>query len=326
MTTRLTTRHLYNATTVGATLLHALAHGDDMLAIQTAKELYTSEEHDLLRNLLHLAWFLSPPEHPQQRNRYEAFCTGEPLPLLTSLLGSPYTLPEQPAPYVLEPPTRGTRTPVTWQKWPTGWNKEQAGALYYAVKDAVDHGNGRRATYLTAPFMSGNMLAISALLTSLGVHTALTDTLCTSTYLSHRILAHAYASLTAAASEKPAKRHISMTTSNRREERTWKVSPQGCTTWSVRTPPISELIGSPVCIVNNPTTFWKHVVAKYSIRVEEDRITLPDEVCEEFYETYFPSDIPDEWSDAERIKSHGFTVPAAEVNNPWIPAFLQCWT
>lgn len=297
-----------------------------MLAIQAFKELYTSEELGLLQRLLNLAWFLSPPEHPRQKNRYDAFCAGDLLSLLTSLLGSPFSLPEQPSIHALEPPKRGTRTTAIWQKWPTGWTAEQAGALYYAVKDALDHGNGRRATHLTAPFMCGNMLAISALLTSLGIHRALTDTLCTTTFapLSHLILAHAYAALTAK-SATPVKRHISMTTSNRREERTWKVSPHGCSTWSVRAPPISELIGSPVCIVNNPTAFWKHAVAKYSLKAEEDCITLPDETCEEFYETYFPSDIPDEWSDAERAKSHGFVVPVAETNNSWTAAFLQCW-
>jgi len=104
-----------------------------------------------------------------------------------------------------------------------------------------------------------------------------------------------------------------------------KISVHGCTTWSVRAPPITDLLGSPVCIVNNPTTFWKHVVTKYSLKTEGDRITLPDEVCEEFYETSFPSDIPDEWSDAERAKSHGFVVPVAGACNPWISAFLQCW-
>ena len=297
-----------------------------MLAIQAAKELYTSEEFRLLQNLMSLAWFLSAPEHPQQKNRYEAFCTGDPLLLLTTLLGSPYALPEQPAPYVLEPPTRGTRAPASWSKWPTGWNKEQAGALYYAVKDALKHGNGRRATYLTAPFMSGNMLAISALLTSLGIHTALTDALCTTTYasLSHRILAHAYASLIASTTT-PVKRHISMTTSNRREERTLKISVHGCAVWSVKAPPITDLLGSPVCIANDPTAYWKQAVAKYSLNVEEDRIVLPDEICEEFYETCFPSDIPDEWSEAERAKSHGFTVPAVDAMNPWTAAFLQCW-
>lgn len=323
----MTTRHLYNADTVGATLLHALAHGDDMLAIQAFKELYTSEEFGLLQNLLNLAWFLSSPEHQQQKNRYEAFCAGDPLLLLTTLLGSPFSLPEQPAIHALEPPTRGSRSPPdTWQKWPAGWTAEQAGALYYAVKCAIHHGNWRRATYLTAPFMIGNMLAISALLMSLGIHRALTDTLCTTTFvpLSYRILEHAYASLTAKPAT-PVKRHISMVTNNTREERSMKVSPHGCTLWSVKAPPITELLGSPVCIVNNPTAFWKQVVAKYSIRAEGDRVSLSDEVCEEFYETYFPSDIPDEWSDAERAKSHGFVVPVAGTNNPWTAAFLHCW-
>ena len=322
------TRHLYNVTAVGATLLHALEHGDDMLAIQTAKEIYVSEEHVLLQNLLNLAWFLSPPEHPQQKNRYEAFITGDPLQFLVSLLGSPAPIPVAPVYDSLEPPKYGTRhPPTTWQKWPIGWTAEQAGALYYTVEDALKHGNWRRAAYLTVPFMNGNMLAIAALLTAYGVSKPLVDALCTTIYvpLCQRIVEHAYASLTANVARKP-KRHISVLTDNTRGERTWSVSPQGCATWSVRTSPTTDLMGSPVYITKEPTEFWRRALAKFAVTAEKDRLVVADDKCEEFYETYFPSDIPDEWSTTERSKSHGFTVPLTGTINPWTTAFLLCWS
>lgn len=43
--------------------------------------------------------------------------------------------------------------------------------------------------------------------------------------------------------------------------------------------------------------------------------TSSDDAREEFFETYFQSDIPDEWSSNDRKKSHGYgTIPIGDVN------------
>jgi hypothetical protein len=49
-------------------------------------------------------------------------------------------------------------------------------------------------------------------------------------------------------------------------------------------------------------------------------IAKNDDALEEFYSTVFPDDIPDEWSVAERAKSHGHQGVCVS-KNPWISVF-----
>lgn len=57
-------------------------------------------------------------------------------------------------------------------------------------------------------------------------------------------------------------------------------------------------------------TFWDRVLEEY-------RPWESDDQKEHFYDTYFPDDIPDEWSKAEREKSHGYGCLIGEE----IPSF-----
>ena len=322
------TRHLYNIRTVGATLLYALQHGKNMLAIQAFKEIFVSDESAQLWNLLSLAWFLAPPDHPQQKNRYEAFLAADAPKFLQSLLSSAEELPLPSMYDTIDPPKIDTSCRSSpWKKCPAGWTEGQTGALYYAVKNAIERGTWRRATRLTAPFLDGNRLSVAALLKSLGVSAQLTDVFCTTVYvpLSIRILEHAFASLIAKPCD-PNRYPLDLTTDNTRVQRNWSVSPQACALWDVAAPSTTELIGVPLLITKEPTKFWKHVVDSFGIRVDTNGLVISDDRVEEFYDTYFPSDIPDEWSSAEREKSHGFRVPAAVAENPWKTAFLLCWS
>lgn len=53
--------------------------------------------------------------------------------------------------------------------------------------------------------------------------------------------------------------------------------------------------------------FWRRILSIYGAYMNiENTIEFPtDELKEIFYETYFPDDIPDEWSRVEHEKSHG---------------------
>jgi hypothetical protein len=52
--------------------------------------------------------------------------------------------------------------------------------------------------------------------------------------------------------------------------------------------------------------WWRSVLTKHGIHEEDGAIVFPsDEVMEAFYDQYFPDDIPDEWSKADQLKSHG---------------------
>ena len=56
--------------------------------------------------------------------------------------------------------------------------------------------------------------------------------------------------------------------------------------------------------------FWKRTLEESAVREEASRAAGwlmfdgGDDASETFYETYFPTDIPDEWSSLEREKSH----------------------
>jgi hypothetical protein len=52
--------------------------------------------------------------------------------------------------------------------------------------------------------------------------------------------------------------------------------------------------------------FWDEVLTEYAIITDDSTIQwLSDDKMEEFYEKYFPDDIPDEWLKKDQQKSHG---------------------
>lgn len=52
--------------------------------------------------------------------------------------------------------------------------------------------------------------------------------------------------------------------------------------------------------------FWDEVLIEYAVIDDKGNIAwLSDDKMEAFYETYFPDDIPDEWSKKDKLKSHG---------------------
>ena len=63
----------------------------------------------------------------------------------------------------------------------------------------------------------------------------------------------------------------------------------------------------PVPLFAEGCTFWRSAIQEYGSRNDETGAVLfpSDSIQEEFYERYFPDDIPDEWSTADQCKSHG---------------------
>lgn len=56
----------------------------------------------------------------------------------------------------------------------------------------------------------------------------------------------------------------------------------------------------------NGCPFWDEAIMEYGIRKENGEIKWnSEEQMEEFYDKYFPDDIPDEWSKKDKMKSHG---------------------
>lgn len=284
-------------------------------------------------NALSLVWWLTDPSNPNERNQYEAFIKGDAKELLMALCVERLpTLPEATNPSSLPTPPKTTapsHAPTRWTKCPKGWTQVQAGRLWSAVEYALIHQFHSHATYLVSPLLLENRLSVTTLLTALGTHKAITDTLTVTTYLplAERIVAHAFASICSMPSR----------LDNSQWERVWTQHPQGrcfsilpeaLATWRVQSTPQECLIGCPILVTSSAASnFWKTQVKKHSCQVKNNTLVFPsDELCESFYNN-FPIDIPDEWSLAERAKSHGIplipNIPT--TTNPWIVSFLQLW-
>jgi hypothetical protein len=67
-------------------------------------------------------------------------------------------------------------------------------------------------------------------------------------------------------------------------------------------------VREPLVVLVEGCTFWRNATANAGITEDEDTgaILFPtDEELEDFYDSHFPDDIPDEWSRADQEKSHG---------------------
>ncbi len=70
--------------------------------------------------------------------------------------------------------------------------------------------------------------------------------------------------------------------------------------------------------------FWDETLAEYAVVSENIIQWLSDGKKEEFYEKYFPDDIPDEWSKADQLKSHGDGI-LSPTDKPNIHKYSRCY-
>ncbi len=323
------TRNLYERDGVAAALLYALANADTRTATSAAKELVDSEEGEYLFKLLTLNWLLSDPDHPHRKSRYDAFVAQDTKALFISMLDSPYNLPELGKPSGLAPPQPGRKLPpVSWTHHPTDWTPHMAGALWWAVAEALRKKHHARAAYLTIPLLSSNILSAAELLESQGVAKSLTELLKTTVYapLVERILRHAYAGICGSAAAIPFSREAERIWNGSQTTRSFSVSAEALAAWHVRPKPVARLMGAPLLVADEDATiYWISACKADDVRATKEELLFPsDDACEHFYATHFPRDIPDEWSDKERAKSHGQHMLQTATKNPWQTAFILC--
>ena len=306
------TQHLYTTDTVSATFLSSFFGGDVKTAALCAKELLVSGEQDQLRRLTTFAWLYDDPTY-NTANRLETFATEG---FLQTLLSERKVVPIAIATSMPPPPYETPRsTSLPWTLLPHEWTAGMANTVWKAVRDALAHKNYTRAMLLTAYLVRDQSNAIANLLTALGVKKVLIELLeaTVNPELRLRILNLAYASLVYTRREEanpnPVVEHILNTTLPLgRAGRNLAISANACAEWTVPIPQDSQFIG-PVTFLKNGTSFWRNVLDSSSIRIGEE-LVFPndDDAVESFYTTYFPDDIPDEWSIQERQKSHGFAA------------------
>lgn len=330
---KMATRNFYECSSVAAQLLWSLFHGQPETACYAAYELIDSEESDLLFAYLTLAWWLHKPlADGIQKARFEAFLTRDPLRFLQTLLpthGLHTDLPPISAMYVLPPPSAepAEAPPLAWSVWPSGWNQSQAGKYWRAVNESLRKGNFRRPTFLTVPF-SNETHVLGDLFKSFGIPNQLLEAIETTCFqpLIPYILEHCFAIL-AIPSTTVSSLHV-RSLIPRQGGRCFRICEDALYEWGVTLPALARLRGSPILVTDSDaTTYWKKAVASVKERgfnpqkpmLFED--STKADVVEDFYATYFPYDIPEEWIRTEKEKSHFEMRSPRKTTNPWILAF-----
>lgn len=338
----MTTRHLYELEDVAGTLVHAIHVAEHRVAVLAARELYVSEEPELLFKVLTLAWVLCDPSHPYQHHRWVAYVANDAQALLGALLTTttcvelPPLHTSGPSPPVAAVGSAGAAAaaaepPKEWSTLPSSWSRAQAGILWHAVRYALRNKYWQHAAYMIRPLLNQHIRAASSLLRALGVDRRATDAIEITVFapLAERMLDHALAALVAepAAGYAP---HPLMTTLWQKvpRGRTFTVDAAAMGVWRIGAKGLGRLVGNPVQICEpDASAYWKRLVTHYACTVVDGALQCAnDDSTEEFYRVAFPSDIPDEWSCAERAKSHGIAAVAGTEPNPWRAAFILCWS
>jgi hypothetical protein len=314
------TRNLYELDTVLATLLYAIEVDDKTLAIQTTKELVISEESDLAKYTLTLAWWLSEPTH------IHITSSMTPQDLLYGLLASSCstttTTPSPPSDIM--PPKAGTHImppPRCWKKLPTGWTPHMAGRLWSALQYDIKQNFPEHMTELVRPLLTKDKASVISLLEALNVPKFYTDTLSTTKYpLNERVLYHCLASQT---HSNPVTQNTKQWDSiwNESNGRCFNIEPDALARWGVKSPNMEQLVGAPTFVTSNASHFWKTQVLTHKLTLQPNNMfTFPNDDLHEAFYTLFPIDIPDEWSIVERKKSHGILIPMYNPS-PWATFF-----
>lgn len=288
-----------------------------------AGELLASQEQDLLLRCLALAWCLDDPESPYERERYDAFCAKDAQALLGSLLRTGYDIPEVDSlldvgkPTVLRSAPKGPFDQIVLK----GWTKSQTRTLGVLLMSAMKDKQQRRARHLLCPLVERHPENVAQILMALGVAESLATLVKTTTYLpmAHRIVRHALSSVVSTSTTRPLNITITPVVG-----RTLTIQSEALGLWHCDRRPFSDLQGAPVLVADpQATQYWVSLFQTHKGSLKGEDLHFQSQEDEEsFYTQGFPHDIPDEWSDEERQKSHGIEV--SNVPNPWVSAFGTC--
>ncbi len=217
------TTHFYSEECVAAQLLHALMMGHYELAAQAASELYTSDALYLFR-ILCLAWWLQPSDHLLQYARTQAFLTSDHHALFTSLVHSPFPLPD------ITTPVATTKSVSEVKK---ALKKRQTKLVFEAaLAMTVEE---RRLLGIKQPFLD----AIDATIFK---------------PLEYRILEHACAALTAFPAVPPPAPPFKIFPRGK-AGRVFSIEDVALTAWQVRKPHADDLRGNPIKLIPALTLF-----------------------------------------------------------------------
>lgn len=283
------TINFYNLSTVGATALHAIQTANAKLAYICFKEMRDSDEEDYAFQIAVLAWLLGPPSGSKSYAYLHS-----PRSLFMDAVCSNTTAYELP-PLHIEKPVESP--PLA--------------AATAAITAALKRKDVARANYLSRPYHDELSVLFQALNVPQGF-VNLVDELLFAPLIDRVVLqAFAYKCMPAPPSIVDAPKAT--------KGRCFTVSPAACALWGCALPPRPM---NPAAIIDEPTAYWQAAIDTYKITKRQGLLHFPDDDSEEmFYGKYFLTDLPDEWSLAEQMKSHGLTAEPTK-DNVWRTAFL----
>lgn len=294
--------HLYKIPTVAATLLYSLQTADEKTAVEACSELVESGYEGLALSTCRLGLALAPFRSIDPTIMFSNDITV----LLGAAVGEGYALPEGHTPPL--PPVVSTTKSVPWAPK----SIPNYATLWRAIQDALKHGRVERAAYLASAVQTDGDL--TTLLVSFRVDAAYAEWL--PLVPRERVLVHAFSSLQSVKMVYPRILPLRKT-----GKRSFTVTAAALSTWNVAAPPLSQLMGEPVWVALEACPTIKPMITKCGIvGTATGIVARDDDALEEFYGTVFPDDIPDEWSAAERAKSHG-QQGVVFATNPWASAF-----
>ena len=262
------TRNFYDIRSVAAFLLYSIRKGHATDSLAAAAELVGSGCRAVADHVATWALLLAPPLY--------GFLPAEQR-LAAALSLPPFDLPTPLLPLSSAPfrPTVAT--------------------VRKAVKDALKHGRIERAAALSLACPEASR---ASLLESVG-----RDVRWLSSSLSEdRVFLHAYTATTAVP-PLPTPFPTPL-------QRAFALSSAALAEWNVPSPPLALCVGAPVWVLDSAASpFWKDLVARHGVSGSPPAMEgRTDDATEAFYAEGFPYDIPDEWSEKEREKSHGIVV------------------
>jgi hypothetical protein len=298
-------RSVYELPDVAATLLYALQTHKYTLIFQTAREIHISGESELLTNLVTFAWLLcdpfvcSLPEPPSSDTVYESLCTIAPI--------FPTSLPDNSSPFPFRPPA-----------------DHEMDTFQAAVHTCISKKLWKHAYRILTPLLHTNQIdVLTRLFEPYSVSKTHFRRLGSILYIpvTERLLLHIIVQAAGLASHPVANLTKYSAIWNKPvtggcSDRTFSIPKEALHTWNVLPKTIDHIQFSllPPAIVDSHASYYWINACK-------------EPKTEEWYATYFPDDIPDEWSKEECAKSHVFEVPSKrETFNTWTAAFLLCWS
>ena len=311
-------RNLYETTDLAASLLLSLEDRNVSLALSITNELLLSLETELVHNLLGFAWLLVQPDKDLTSQRFNAWRSRRYDIFLSTFTSHRLALP----PYTLigdyPPPPMGNYVPPSeWYAKPEGWTENQCGTLYYHVQHAIYNKQCWRAYLMARPLLA-YPTAFQSFLSAMGTSP---DILKFAIYphLHGQILEHSMYIL----AYPPTPMEISLQKPVE-QGRLFTIQPTARNRWNIQPVPPTKLIGQPNFIFED-SPYWNQQRNKYQIDLDfKGHIQYESEqLYQDFFQHNFPLDIPDEWSQAERDKSHPHNPNYQPEANPWTSTFKE---